>query len=313
MIVSASRRTDIPAFYSDWFFNRLRDGFAWVRNPMNPRQVSEIPLTPRSVDCFVFWTKNPAPMLARHADELVKMATPFYFHITITPYGRSIEPAVARKEEVLSSFAALARLVGRERVIWRYDPIIFTDTIDIAYHLKHFTDIAEFLAPHPDKCVISFLDIYRKIQHNMREIGAFDPPEEAKHELCRKLHSVATQAGMQIAACAEAADFSADGITRNRCIDPDLIARLCGETLSIPKDKHQRKECLCAESVDIGAYNSCAHLCRYCYANADRARVEANAAEHDPGYPMLFGKMAENDRLYKRELRSCTPCLKGMF
>jgi len=159
MIISVSRRTDIPAFYSDWFFKRLEEGFVLVRNPMNPQQVSKVSLSKAVVDCFVFWTKNPKSML----EKLPLLAGyDYYFQFTLNPYDQEIEVNLPKKAEIIKTFIELSNLIGKDRVIWRYDPILLTDKITIGDHLEYFNILAGQLGDYTRKCVISFLDQYQK-------------------------------------------------------------------------------------------------------------------------------------------------------
>jgi len=304
MIISVSRRTDIPAFYSDWFFTRLQEGFVLVRNPMNMHQVSKIKLTSDVVDCFVFWTKNPAAMIERHSNNLQKMQIPFYFQFTVNPYNKIIEQFVPEKKMVFDTFISLANLIGKERMIWRYDPIIFTDTIDFAYHVKYFELIAQKLAPYTNKCIISFLDFYKKTQRNMQAIPFSDPSLEQKLDLSRQLYTIASELGLKLVTCAEMLDLSEIGIRHGKCIDSGLIAHLCGGKVLAKKDKNQREECGCIESIDIGTYNTCKHGCLYCYANFNREIVEKQALLHNPLSPLLCGELTEDDKIKAREMRS---------
>lgn len=284
MIISASRRTDIPAFYSDWFFNRLHDGFSLVRNPMNVHQISKISLSKDTVDCFVFWTKNPGSMLASHSDDMKRLEAeiPFYFQFTVNPYDKSIEPGVPEKKYIFDTFITLSKLIGKECVIWRYDPIIFTDRISFDYHVKYFEYIANVLAPYTNKCVVSFLDFYKKTERNMANINFYDPDLSHKLELSIKLFEIASSLKLSLVTCAEMLDLSSIGIEHGQCIDSGLIAHLCGGRVLAPKDKNQREECGCVESIDIGAYNTCRHGCRYCYANFSQATVEKQCSLHNP-------------------------------
>ena len=304
MIISASRRTDIPAFYSDWFFNRLRDGYAFVRNPMNIHQVSKIRLTPDVVACIVFWTKNTIMMLNRHGDELHKLTIPYYFQFTLNPYDKSIEPNVPVKKDIFSTFIQLANLIGKERLIWRYDPIIITDKINLNYHYKYFEVMAKTLAPYTNKCIISFLDFYKKTQRNTQSINVSEPSIEDKLTLCHSLYEIASRYALKIVTCAEMIDLSEFGIHHGKCIDPGLIAHLCNGRILAKKDKNQREECGCIESVDIGAYNTCKHGCLYCYANFSKTMVEKQSSLHDPNSPLLFGVLGPDDKIIEREMVS---------
>lgn len=172
MILSVSRRTDIPNYYSEWFYNRIKEEFLYVRNPMNPHQISKIDLSPDVVDCIVFWTKNPEPMINR-LDELA--AYHYYFQFTLTGYGKEIECNVPHKRErMIPVFQELSKRIGKQKVIWRYDPIIFTKTYTPEYHLKAFEQIAMALRGYTEKCVISFVDVYAKNKKNMKSINSYE-------------------------------------------------------------------------------------------------------------------------------------------
>ena len=302
MIVSVSRRTDIPNYYSDWFYRRIKEGFACVRNPMNPRQVSRISLSPDVVDCIVFWTKNPEPMMDR-LDELT--AYPYYFQFTLTGYGADIEPGVPhKKEKMLSVFQALSDRIGKERVIWRYDPILFTKTYTPAYHLNAFGQIAAALAGYTEKCVISFVDTYAKNKKELSSLGAYELEEAECMAFAKKLSEAAGKNGMELASCAERIDLSACGIKHNCCIDKELIERIIGCPVKAGKDKNQRGECGCIESVDIGTYHTCRNGCRYCYANDSEERVRNNFGKYDPESLILCGVISEEDCVKERIVKS---------
>ena len=285
MILSASRRTDIPSYYSEWFFRRLREGFLYVRNPMNARQISRIDLSPQVVDCIVFWTKNPGPMLDR-LEELRDYA--YYFQFTLTGYGKDMETNLPDKEQVLiPAFQRLASEIGRERVIWRYDPILFSGQYSVDYHLRTFEKYAGLLEGYTEKCVVSFVDIYAKNRKNMEASGSREIRPEELQAFAKQIAGMARACGMSVAACAEGIDLSACGIGRSRCIDRELIQRLTGYRIKGGKDKGQREECGCMESVEIGTYNTCRNGCRYCYANFSPGSVRANCALYDPASPLL--------------------------
>lgn len=261
MILSVSRRTDIPACYSDWFFERLKEGFVYVRNPMNPHQLSRIALSPEVVDCIVFWTKNPAPMLAR-MEEL--SAYQYYFQFTLTGYGRDIERNVPHKREVmLPVFQRLSGQIGSRRVLWRYDPVLFTKTYTPEYHRKAFRQIAETLCGYTKKCIISFVDSYAKNRKNMQMVGVYELPQAELEDFARELCKIAEENGMELASCAEEMDLTHCGIAHNCCIDKSLIEELTGSGIKASKDKNQREACGCVESVDIGAYDTCPNGCIY--------------------------------------------------
>jgi len=302
MILSVSRRTDIPNYYSEWFFNRIKEGFVYVRNPMNVHQVSKINITPEVVDCIVFWTKNPEPMLGR-LDELASYN--YCFQFTLTGYGKDMECNVPhKKEKMIPIFQELSKRTGMQRVIWRYDPVIFTEKYTPEYHIKAFEQIAAALKGYTEKCVISFVDIYAK---NMKKMELFDPCEADKAELLEfagKLSRIAGKNGMTIGSCAESIDLDACGIEHNCCIDKALIESITGCRLKVKKDRNQRQECGCMESVEIGAYNTCKNGCKYCYANYSDESVEKNCRKYDPLSPILCGVVTEEDKITERRVKS---------
>ena len=302
MILSVSRRTDIPGFYSDWFLRRIKEGYLYVRNPMNPHQVSKIELSPQVVDCIVFWTKNPEPML-NHLEELKEYQ--YYFQFTLTSYGRDIECNVPHKKEVMIPvFQRLSDTIGKKRVIWRYDPILFTEKYTQEYHLKAFTQIATALCGYTDKCVISFVDKYAKNRKRMEEMGVQEPGEVECKQFAGKLAEIASKYDMKMSSCAEMIDLAAYGIEHNSCIDRKLIEELIGCRLNAQKDKNQRSECGCVESVDVGTYNTCRNGCRYCYANYSPESVAESCRCYDPESPLLCGVLTKEDKVTERKVKS---------
>lgn len=255
-IVSVSRRTDVPAFHADWFFRCLDQGWAMVQGPGGSRFVS---LAQRDVAGFVFWTKNPAPMLDR-LDRLGDV--PFYFQFTLTSYGRDVEPGIPPKGEVLVPlFRQLSRQVGRRRVVWRYDPVFFSPVYTLDYHRRWFDRLAGLLGPYTDTCTVSFLDWYPVMERSMTQLGAQHETSQLRREAMACFAACARREGIRLVTCAQDGDFSDLGVTPGACVDP---ARL-----GLPpagRDRSQRPLCRCAPSVDIGFYGSCRGGCRYCYA-----------------------------------------------
>lgn len=302
MILSASRRTDIPNYYSDWFFNRIKEGFVYVRNPMNVRQVSKIDITPKMVDCIVFWTKNPQPMLDR-LDELTLYD--YYFQFTLTGYGKDIERNVPhKKEEMIPIFQELSEKIGMKRVIWRYDPIFFTNKYTPEYHLKAFEQIAAALRGYTEKCVISFVDVYAKNKKNMELLAPYEADRIELLEFSKKVAVIAKDNGMAVGSCAERIDLHECGIEHNCCIDKNLIESIIGCKLKVDKDKNQRQECGCMESVEIGTYNTCKNGCKYCYANYSEESVEKSCSQYDSESPILCGTLDEKDKITERKVKS---------
>jgi len=302
MIISASRRTDIPAFFSDWFYNRIAEGYLLVRNPLNQHQISRINLSPGVVDCIVFWSKNPSAII----DRLNRLREyNFYFQYTLTGYGQILEPNVPLLQESMAIFRSLSHLIGKDRVIWRYDPIILSKQFNINYHTDIFKKIARQLSGKTRKCVISFINMYKKSKRNMANIRAIDITVEQMIELAAILSEISGRYNIELTSCAEIIDLEKYGISHCKCVDDKLIKEISGFNLNVAKDRTQRTECGCVTSVDIGAYNTCAHECLYCYANHNHNRARRNYAAHDPQSPLLFGSIDPEDRVYERKCASC--------
>lgn len=288
MILSASRRTDIPAFYSDWFINRLKAGYVLVPNPMNANHFSKVPLTPELVDCIVFWTKNPEPMLDAGNYTLVKeMGYRFYTQFTVTPYDKDVEPGLPDKQEIIDNFCKLAELYGKESVDWRYDPIItqfFNKTFPVDWHIEQFEKLCGQLSTYTTRCVISFVDLYRKAEISCREVKMQDIMQMAS-----AMGRIAKEHKIKIQTCAESVDLSSLGIEHGACIDKQKIEEICGYPIKIAKDATQRPECGCAQSVDIGTYNTCRMGCAYCYASSNwiikTNKEDADSLVGDPYAP----------------------------
>ena len=294
MIISASRRTDLPAFYADWLVKRFQEGYALVRNPMNYHQVSKILLAPEKVDGIVFWTKNPTPLLPHlHAFD----AYPFYFQYTLTSYGKEMEPGIPEKgRRGITAFRQLSERVGKERVIWRYDPILLSPRYSPEYHIRYFEQIARRLEGYTEKCIFSFLDLYPSIQKRMDESGVLPMEQEQMQELAGRMAEIASAYHLKLETCAEPIRLSEFGIGQGSCIDAALLSRIAGKPIRAKKDKNQRAECGCAASVDIGAYGACYGGCQYCYARRD-----GRAKQHRANSPFLLGELEEGDIVRERK------------
>ncbi len=302
MILSVSRRTDIPNYYSDWFITRIKEGFLYVRNPMNVHQISKIDLSPEVVDCIVFWTKNPANMIEK-LEYLQKYV--YYFQFTLTGYGKDIEPNLPNKrEELIPTFKRLSEKIGKEKVIWRYDPILISKRYTMDYHLKVFDEIASSLADYTDKVVISFVDLYSKTQRNTKELDIRQITNKEMTELAGKMAQIASKHNLIIESCAEQINLLEVGIGHGSCIDKKLIERLLGCKLLAEKDKNQREECGCFESVEVGSYNTCLNGCKYCYANFNDNKVKDTVNVYDQNSLLLCGNITSDDRITERKVKS---------
>lgn len=295
MIISASRRTDIPSCYSAWFINRLREGFVLVEQPYRAHHLTRLALSPETVDCIVFWTKDPAPMEGR-LSEISDLGYPFYFQFTLTPYGKRWETHLPVEKRRIETFRRLSRTIGKERMVWRYDPIILDDATPVSYHIEQFGRLCEALHPYTDQCVISFVDAYAHNRHRIPPISGAQ-----MHTMAKALSGIAASHNLQLSACCEALDLTDCGVSRASCIDRDRIERLVGCSLRVRKDTGQRPACGCVESVDIGSYGTCLNGCLYCYATRSRASAQQRYAQHDPRSPLLTGWPRGDEQITKKQ------------
>ena len=274
MIISVSRRCDIPRFQFDRFMTRLNEGFVEVANPYNANQIKRVSLLREDVDAFVFWTRDPRHILA-DAQELTNRGFPFYVMVSLTGYPAVLEPESAPAPEVIDGMTELSRLIGRERVIWRYDPVILTSVTDFDFHRSNFNGLSQKLADSVKRIIISVYDEY---QGAIKRLDKLEQEEKLKmmntddaeinknlHELLADFAKNAAARGMEIQSCAEKEDFSRLGIKPGACIDAALIGEV--PRAQSVRDKNQRPNCLCCKSVDIGAYRTCKAGCVYCYAS----------------------------------------------
>ncbi|MCD1258615.1 DUF1848 domain-containing protein [Paenibacillus athensensis] len=299
MIVSASRRTDIPAFFAEWFMQRVREGYVYRVNPFHVKMAKAVSLKPGDVDGIVFWTKQPKPLL-RHLDELDGRGFRYYFQMTLNDYPALFEPGLAPLDARVEQLIALSERIGPERVVWRYDPIIVSTATPVAYHIETLAALAERLQGHSVRLVISFLDMYGKVEKRLAKLRQLHPglaltdiaaPEQRGllAELMQAVQAIAARTGFTVQSCAEAADLSLWGTVHGACIDAELLARSGpGGALTHRKDRNQRSECLCTEAVDIGMYNTCLFNCTYCYAVQSDKAVRSALQRHVPGSASLL-------------------------
>ena len=290
MILQTGLRTDIPAFYTPWFLNRLEEGFVLARNPYNPTQITRYRLSPDVVDCIGFCTKNPAPLLP-HMDRLATFGQ-FWF-VTITPYEEDVELHVPPKEQVMADFHRLSSILGPQCVAWRYDPILLTEKYTVERHLRDFAAMCADLEGATDTCVISFIDLYEKVKRNYPEIRAVR--REDRLLLGREMAAIAARHGIRLKSCCEGDELASFGVDCSGCMTLSTYEKALGCRLRAPKQPRTTRGCFCRLSADIGAYNTCAHGCRYCYANDDEARVRRAMALHDPLSPLLTGHVQPED------------------
>ncbi|MFV9510939.1 DUF1848 domain-containing protein [Tepidibacillus sp. LV47] len=297
MIISVSRRTDIPAFFGEWFMNRIKAGYFYSVNPFNPKQVKKISLKPEDVDVFVFWTKNPKPFI-KYLEPLNKKGYQYYFQITLNDYPKVFEPNVPPVHERIETFQELSRKIGKNKVIWRYDPIIVSNITPIEYHLEKVEKIAGQLKGYTCRLTISFLDFYGKVDKRLRkleerygivlkDITTEEYQKDIIH-LSTHLSEIAKKNGMEIQTCAEKLNLDSWGIQHGSCIDDQFIQSVFQMDKKFKKDKNQRKECQCVASIDMGIYNTCRFQCSYCYANYSETSISNRLKKHHPSYPTLI-------------------------
>jgi len=301
MIIQTGMRTDIPAFYSGWFLNRIKEGFVMVRNPYNPLQVTRYSLSPEVVDLIGFCTKNPGPMLP-HLDELKSYGQ--YWFVTITPYGPDIEPGVPDYFSVMEDFKRLSGFLGPECVGWRYDPVFVDEKYTVDRHISEFEVMAKNLAGYTDTCVISFIDIYHKVSRNFP--GAKEVFLRDRMTIGRAFIDIGKKYGITIKPCAEGKELEPYGADCSGCMTVKTYERALHANLIVPaRGKNQRRgECACHMGTDIGAYDTCGHLCKYCYANTNPAAVRENMKNHDPASPFLIGGSLPGDVVHEAVQKS---------
>ena len=302
MILSVSRRTDIPAFYTEWFTNRLKDGYVLVRNPMNYHQVSKVSLTPSLIDCIVFWTKNGEPLLP-HLDEISAKFL-FYFQYTLNAYHSDIEPGLQVLDSRIGVFQSISKQIGANRIIWRYDPILLSEKYPLEWHIDRFSYISKKLCGYTKECVFSFIDLYDKVKTNIKGLSIRECLPEEIDQISSGFSAIAKERGLRLRTCAEAVDLDKYGIAHGCCVDGELISELTGWNLAAKKDPNQRQECGCLESIDIGQYNTCRHGCKYCYANFNQQSVITFTKKHDPHSPFLIGNLEPDDKVTERKMKS---------
>jgi DNA repair photolyase len=289
MIVSASRRTDIPAFYAAWFMNRVAAGSCEVPNPYHHEKRSVVSLRPEDVDCFVFWTRHPSGLVPR-LPELSERGYRWYFLFTLLDYPGSFEPYSPSFERRLELLRSAAELTPPGGVVWRYDPIIVSSATPVGFHLETFSRIAAALEGTVNRVVVSFLDVYRKTARGLAELareGVVVSSEEEQRAAAPRLlpgmAEISRRHGMEIQSCAENGELARYGVVAGKCIDDALILSLHGISVPATKDSGQRSACRCVQSRDIGVYDSCIHGCRYCYATTSRERALETFRKHQPG------------------------------
>ena len=299
MIISASRRTDIPAFFGEWFSNRIKAGYFYRINPFNPNQVKSFSLHPEDVDAFVFWTKNPRPFF-KYLDLLEEMGFNYLFHFTLNDYPLVLEPGVPSVLQRLNAFKELSDRIGAKRIIWRYDPVVLSSLTPVEYHLEKVAKLAQELSGYTERLIISFLDFYGKVQRNLNRLTLCDGIRFEDwlsvenmgllNKFAAQISAIAKDNGVQTFTCSEAVDLQKYGILHGSCIDGTLLNEVFGLRRNWKKNSSQRENCRCAVSVDMGVYDTCKFGCVYCYANTNSKAALENGKRHFPDSPALIGR-----------------------
>lgn len=288
-----SGRTDIVAFYSEWFMNRYRDGYVDVRNPFNPKLVSRINFD--NVDLIMFCTKNPIPIV-NHLKEINK---PTLFHVTLTPYNKDIEPNVPDKKKIIEAIKQISQIIGQDNIYIRYDPIFLNNKYNLDYHKRAFNKICQLLNGYVKYIIISFIDDYKNVRKNYKYLNYKELTEEDYKTIGMSFSKSAKENNMTVQTCFEEKNLIEYGFIKEDCLSHTLAYKLTGKTFNTWKARKGNK-CKCVEMVDIGAYNTCKHLCKYCYANFDEKEINNNVIKHNPNSSLLIGELNKDDIIKKR-------------
>jgi hypothetical protein len=312
MIISASRRTDIPAFYSEWFINRLKEGIIFIKHPRNPQRIAHIDLSRENIDCIVFWTKNAQPMLNR-LTIIDAIGIPYYFQFTITPYDRHVEKGLPPKSAILDTFKQLSDRIGKHRVVWRYDPVIVSSELSVEYHLDRFGTMCNILGSYTNQCTFSFIELYPSIRPKIKGIAEHEVTTLNRIHIGQGFSKIAKEYNLLLSTCSDEFDLSRYGIAKAACINQSLIENIIGCSIKAKKDTNQRPACRCIESIDIGAYDCCSHSCVYCYATSSETRVHANMGKHDPNSAILIGRPQGDEMVTVRKVASLKVLQSSLF
>ena len=291
MIINAGGRTDTVQYFTPWLLKRFAEGYVYSRNPLFQNKVTRYELTPDKVDCVQFCSKNYEPILD-HLQPIISRF-PTYFHYTITAYGKDVEPGVPTIEKSVETLKKLSAIVGRQRLAWRYDPVLLTDNYTIDRHLETFERMAKELTPYVDRCIFSFVEMYKKVEVNMPELIPLSV--EDMDILARGFGEIAAKYGLYMQTCGNNGDYSRFGIHSSGCMTLDMIGQANDIEFRKLKHKGMRQGCGCIETRDIGAYDTCLNGCKYCYANKWPQKAVENYKDHDSDSPLLLGHLKDTD------------------
>ena len=293
MILMVSGRCDIVAFYTKWFINRYREGYVDVRNPFNPKLVSRINFN--DVDLIMFCTKNPSPIIP-YLNEINK---PILFHVTLTSYNKDIEPNVPDKKKVIEAIKEISKIIGVDNINIRYDPILINNKYTVDYHIKAFDKLCKLLNGYTKHIIISFIDIYKNVVNNSKYLNLSDITEEDYKKIGLSFSKIAKENNMTVQTCFEDNTLEEYGFIKEDCLSATLAYKLIGKIFDIQTARKEKK-CHCVKMVDIGVYNSCKHLCKYCYANFDELKIDDNIIKHNPHSSLLIGELKNDDIIKER-------------
>lgn len=300
MILNTGARTDTAQYFSDWLLKRFEEGFVYTRNPLFPDKVTRYELSPDKIDAVLFCPKNYAPILPRIQEITSKYRT--YFHYTITAYGKDVETGVPSIEESVKTLAELSKIAGKEKIAWRYDPVLLTQKYTIERHSETFRWLCGKLAPYIDRCIFSFVEIYKKLQVNMPELIPFS--ENDMNILAEILGKTAKEFGIRIQTCGTNGDFSRFGIEKSGCATLEILGNANNCEFRNLKHKDLRSGCRCIESRDIDTYDTCLNGCKYCYANKNPQKAFENYKFHNPDSPILLGELKPTDTIIQGNQQS---------
>ena len=292
MILSVSGRCDIPAFYPEWFINRLKVGYVDIENPFNKELISRVILNEDTIDLIVFCTKNPIPLF-KYLDEI---KYPYLMQVTITPYKKDIEPNVPSKKLIIDYVKEVSKKIGKERVYVRYDPIFLSKKYNLEYHLKMFDRLCSELSSYTRRIIISFLDLKKNTIKHRNEINQIPFTKENIELIAKTFFSIASKYNLEVSTCAENIDLSRFGVTNRPCIDREEVEEILGRKLELKEGK-LRDNCHCLETIDIGSYNCCPHFCKYCYANYQEEEVLKRKQTHNKNSTILIGTVSDLDKI----------------
>ena len=291
MILNTGARTDTVQYYSDWLLKRFEEGYVLTRNPLFPNKVTRYELTPEKIDCVLFCSKNYEPILPRLREITDKYRT--YFHYTITAYGKDVEPGVPSIEKSMETLKRLCAIVGKEKIAWRYDPVLLTEKYTVQTHIRTLEYMAKELAPYIDRCIFSFVETYKKLQTNMPELIPLD--EMSRTEIASNFGKIASRCGIRLQTCGTNGDYSKFGIHSSGCATLEILGKANGCEFKQLKHRGLREGCHCIESRDIGAYDTCLNGCKYCYANKSPQQAAENYKYHKPDSPLMLGELKDTD------------------